>query len=79
MGWSADQGGRPAIQLGLPTFPFFCWVVLGSYLSMACFWAFVVLDFFSGGPSGPCYVRVTVLDRIASCSLADKGMIALHF
>ena len=46
---------------------------------MACVWAFVVLDFFSGGPSDPCYVCVTVLDRIASCSLAAKGMIALHF
>ena len=79
MGWLADQGGRPATQLGPPTFPFFCWAALRSYLSMACVWAFVVLDFFSCGPSDPCYVRVMVLDRIASCSLAKKDMIALHF
>ena len=36
---------------------------------MACVWTFVVLDFFSGGPSGPCYMCVTVLDRINSVLL----------
>ena len=42
-------------------------------------WAFVMLDFFSGGPFNPCYVRVAAFDWTASCSLAEKGMIALHF
>ena len=42
-------------------------------------WPFVMLNFFSGGPFDPCEARVTVFDRTASCSLAEKGMIALHF
>ena len=49
MGWSADQGGRPATQLGPPTFPFFCWAAFGSHLSMVEVWAFVMLNFFFGG------------------------------
>ena len=41
-------------------------------------WALVMLNFFSGGTFDPCEARV-VFDQTASCSLAKKGMIALHF
>ena len=51
MGWSADQGGRLATQLGPPTFSFFGWAAPGVHLSMVEVWAFVMLDFFSGGLS----------------------------
>ena len=51
MGWSADQGGQPTTQLDPPTFPFFCWAAFGSHLSMVEVWAFVMLNFFSGGLS----------------------------
>ena len=79
MGSSANQGGRSAIPLGPPTFPFFDWAALGAHVSMVDVWAFVMLDFFSGGPSNPCYVRVVAFDWTTSCSLAEKGMISLHF
>ena len=65
MGWSADQGGRRP--------PYW------AHLSMVDVWAFVMLDFFSGGPFNPCCVRVAAFDWTASCSLAEKDMIALHF
>ena len=79
MGWSTDQGGRPATPLGPPNFSFFGWAALGDHLSMVEFWASVVLYFFSGGPSNPYCVCVAVFDWTASCSLAEKGVIALHF
>ena len=79
MGWSADQGGQPTTLLGRPTFSFFGWVALGVHLSMVEVWALVMLNFFSGGPFDPCEARVMVFDRTASCSLAEKGMITLHF
>ena len=79
MGWSADQGGQPTTPLGPPTFPFFGWAALWVHLSMVDVWAFVMLDFFFGGPSNPCCVRVAAFDWTASCSLVKKGMITLHF
>ena len=36
-------------------------------------WAFVMLNFFSGGPFDPCEACVTVFARSTSCSLAKKG------
>ena len=79
MGRSADQGGRPATPLGPPTFPFFGWAALWAHLLMACVLTSITLVFFFGGPSNPCDVRVTAFDWMASCSLAEKGMIVLHF
>ena len=79
MGWSADQGGQPTTPLGPPAFPFFGWATLWVHLSMVDVWASVMLYFFSGGLSNPCDAHVAVFDRTASCSLAEKGMIALHF
>jgi hypothetical protein len=79
MGWLADKGGRLTTPLGPPTFSFFGWAALGVHLSMVKVWALVMLNFFSRGPFDPCEARVTVFDRTASCSLAEKGMIALHF
>ena len=73
MGWSADHPTGPTdlllLRLGCS------WV----HLSMVEVWVLVMLNFFSGGPFDPCEACVTVFDRTASCSLAEKGMIALHF
>jgi hypothetical protein len=41
-------------------------------------WASLVLYFLSGGPSNPYCIRVAVFDWTVSCSLAEKGVIALH-
>ena len=79
MGWSADQGSWPTTPLGPPTFSFFGWAALGVHLSMVEVWTFVMLNFFSGGPFNPCEARVMVFDQTVSCSLAEKGMIALNF
>ena len=73
MGWSADQGGRPAIPLGPLTFSFFGWAALWAHLSMVDVWAFVMLDFFSSAPCNPCDTRVSAFDWTVSCSLAEKG------
>ena len=57
---------------------FFGWAVLWAHLLM-CVLTLFTLVFFSGGPSDPCESRVMVFDRTLSCSLVEKGMIALHF
>ena len=62
MGWSANQGGRPATQLGPPTFPFFHWAVLWAHLSMGCVLTSVTLVFFSDGPSNPFNACVAIFD-----------------
>ena len=79
MGWLADKGGRPTTPLGPPTFSFFGWAAPGVHLSMVEIWPVVMLNFFSNGPFNPCEACVTVFARSTSCSLAEKGMIALHF
>ena len=65
--------------MGQLTFLFVLWAALGPHLSVVCVLTQFLLVFFSGGPSNPCEARVMVFDRTASCSLAKKGMIALHF
>ena len=35
MGWSADQGGRPATQWAQPTSAFLGWVVFWTHMSLA--------------------------------------------
>ena len=79
MGRSADQGGRPTTPLGPPTFPFFVWAVLQAHLSLDCVSAFVFSVSISGGPSNPCDAHVAEFDWMASCSFAEKDMIALNF
>ena len=69
--------GRPSS--GPTDLPLVLWAALGAHLSMVCVLTLFSLVFFSGGPSEPWDDRVMVFDRTASCSLAEKGMIALHF
>ena len=75
--------GRPSRSdghpVGPPTFLFVLWAALGAHLSVVYVLTQFLLVFFSGGPSDPCEARVTLFDRTASCSSAEKGMIALHF
>ena len=79
MGRSADQGGRPTTQWAHRPSLFVLWTVLWAYWSLACILTFVTLVSFSGGPSNPCDACVAAFDWMASCSLAEKSMIALHF
>ena len=67
--------------MGRPHQPFlFCvvadqWALIYLDADMVCF----KLVFFSSGPSNRCDARVAASDWMVSCSLAKKGLIALHF
>ena len=73
MGRSADH------PIGPTDLPFLRGAVLQAHLSLDCVSAFVLSVSFSGGPSNPCDARVAEFDWTASCSFAEKDMIALNF
>ena len=71
--WSADHGPAPlSLSFGADAQQ---WALLSLDAGMAHF----ELVCFSSGLSNLCDARVAASDWTASCSLAKKGLITLHF